>query len=171
MAALRSEPGSPLPCHPVASGWPGPVYGAGESHERLVRHRRDCRQYFAHVCVSLACETGPRSWYDSRAGRAAVADLPQTRRGAEQRIRWRAGYASAVPHMATPGAVSVRCAAGSGRGGSVMRCALAPLTHTPLLVQPDGIETYDIIDPEVVAGIMALHVVVPAVVEPLPRHR
>src|SRR5262245_50788695 len=138
MAALRSEPGSPLPCHPVASGWPGPVYGAGESHERLVRHRRDCRQYFAHVCVSLACETGPRSGYDSRAGRAVVADLLQTRRGAARRMLWRAGYASDVVHIATPGVVSVRCAAESGTGSSVMASALAPFAHTPLLARPDG---------------------------------
>src|SRR5215468_8133303 len=171
MAALRSEPGSPLPCHPVASGWYGLVYRAGESHERLVYHRGDYGKYCAHVCTALACETGSRDRYAGCAGRAAVADLPQTRRGTARRIHWRAGGATAFPHMATPGAVAVRGAAGFGRGGSVVRCALAPLTHTPLLVQPDGIETYDIIDPEVVARIVALHVVVPAVVEPLPRHR
>src|SRR5215467_6131742 len=57
MAALRSEPGSPLPCHPVASGWYGLVYRAGESHERLVYHRCDYRECCAHVCTALACKT------------------------------------------------------------------------------------------------------------------
>ena len=63
--------------------------------------------------------------------RFKLADLPQTRRGAAQRIRWRAGCASVFSSMATSGAVTVWCAAWFGRGCSVLRRALTPLAHRP----------------------------------------
>ena len=40
-----------------------------------------------------------------------------------------------------------------------------------LLVQPDSIEAYNIIDTKVVGRIVALHVVVPTIVHALPGYR
>jgi len=39
-----------------------------------------------------------------------------------------------------------------------------------LLVQPDSIEAYDVINTKVVGRIVALHVVVPTIVHPLPGY-
>jgi len=41
----------------------------------------------------------------------------------------------------------------------------------PLFVQPERIEADHVIDPEIILRIVALHVVVPGVVDPLPDHR
>src|SRR5215831_19163059 len=41
----------------------------------------------------------------------------------------------------------------------------------PLFVQPERVKEHDVIDPEVIRGVMPLDVVIPPVVEPLPGHR
>jgi hypothetical protein len=53
----------------------------------------------------------------------------------------------------------------------VPKALLGRRNRTALLVQPDGVEAYDIIDTEVVGRIVALHVGVPAIIHPLPRDR
>src|SRR6266851_919888 len=45
------------------------------------------------------------------------------------------------------------------------------LATSSSLVQPHSIETYHVIDAKVVRRIRTLHVVIPAIVHPLPGHR